>query len=65
MTIDWHARYEALRSALGRYDRALRAYGLMGEQWASSGQLDRLYAALLREADIDSPVLRDADPDAD
>lgn len=53
-------RFQRLRRAVKAYDRALAAYGLMselGDQWvADSNELDRLWAAVLEAADIDSPA---------
>jgi len=53
---DWNIRYWTLRAALVAYDRALREHALAGEQWLDSSELDRLYAAVLQAADIDSPA---------
>ena len=58
MSIDWQARYRALRDRVKRYDRALRAYGLLGEAWVDhSAELDELYSDVLRAAEL--PVASD------
>ena len=49
-------QFNRLRNALLAYDRALRAYGLLGQQWTESDKLDRLWADVLEAADIDSPA---------
>lgn len=42
------AQYTRLREAVLAYDRALRAYGLIGNAWVEhSNELDRLWAAVM------------------
>ena len=49
-------RYTRLRAAVVAYDKAIRAYGILGSQWVDDSEhLDALYKALLRAADIDYP----------
>lgn len=48
------ARYQRLRAAVQAYDKALRAYGLLGTAWVEHSEtLERLYAELLEAADLD------------
>jgi len=53
--IDFEARYRRLRAAVLAYDRALRAYGLLGTAWVEHSEtLERLYAEVLEAAEITS-----------
>jgi hypothetical protein len=48
------AQYQRLRAAVVAYDRALRAYGLLGQAWVEhSDELDRLWTAVLDAAGIE------------
>ena len=47
-------RYQRLRDAVDDYNRALRAYGLLGTAWIDhSDELDRLWAAVLEAAGLE------------
>jgi hypothetical protein len=48
---DYQQRFLNLRDAVLAYDRALRAYGLLGSAWVEhSDELDTLWTAVLRAA---------------
>jgi hypothetical protein len=50
---DFQQRYQRLRDAVQTYDRALRAYGLLGEAWVEhSDELDALWAHVLEAAGL-------------
>lgn len=47
------SQYATLRDAVRAYDRALKAYGLLGAAWVDhSDELDRLWTAVLRAAGL-------------
>lgn len=53
------AQYQRLRAAVLAYDRALRAYGLLGQAWVEhSDELDRLWSAVLTAAGIEERETR-------
>jgi hypothetical protein len=46
------SNYARLRQAVLAYDRALTAYGIVGEAWVDRApELDRLYAEMLAAAE--------------
>lgn len=45
------ARFAALRRAVIAYDRALKAYGLLGTEWVDSDALDQLWRDVLAAAE--------------
>jgi len=50
---DFNERYQRLRAAVQAYDRALRAYGLLGGPWVDhSDELDQLWANVLQAAEL-------------
>jgi len=55
--MDYEQRYRRLHDAIAAYDRALRAYGLLGNAWIEhSDELDDLWYAVLDAADIARPT---------
>ena len=53
MTDNFNERYQRLRAAVEAYDRALRAYGLLGGAWVDhSDELDQLWANVLQAAEL-------------
>jgi hypothetical protein len=49
---DFERKFYELQRAIQAYDRALRAYGLLGAAQVESDKLDRLWAAVLRAAEL-------------
>lgn len=58
---NFEAKWRRLRAAVQAYDKALRAYGLLGTAWVEHSEtLEQLYAEILEAADIDGqPVQPD------
>jgi hypothetical protein len=48
------ARFATLRRAVLAYDRALKAYGLLGTEWVDSDALDQLWRDVLAAAEPES-----------
>jgi hypothetical protein len=45
------SRFATLRRAVLAYDRALKAYGLLGTEWVDSDALDKLWHDVLAAAE--------------
>ena len=53
MTDTFETQWRRLCAAVDAYDRALRAYGVLGDAWVDhSDELDRLWAAVLDAAGL-------------
>lgn len=52
-------RYDRLVAAVRAYAEALREYGAAGVHWTESGELDRLWDAVLSAAGLDHDTTGD------